>query len=80
MAERSLIERKLEISRQLISQLRAERAPLLAAYWEFAPEKDRWVFYLVPKSTDAERELVDVTSKIMIVPPYRSVFSCRMSS
>jgi hypothetical protein len=75
MAERSLVERKVEVSRQLINQLKAERAPLLAAYWELPPEKDRWIFYLVPKSTDAERELVKAASKIMIEPPYRSVFS-----
>jgi hypothetical protein len=75
MAERSLVERKLEVSRQLTGQLKADRAPLLAAYWEFTPEKDRWIFYLVPKSNEAERELVAAASKIMITPPYRSVFS-----
>jgi hypothetical protein len=75
MAERSLVERKLEVSRQLTDQLKAGRAPLLAAYWELAPEKDRWVFYLVPKSTDAERELVAAASRIMITAPYRFVFS-----
>lgn len=75
MAERSLVERKLEVSRQLIDQLKADRAPLLAAYWEFAPEKDRWIFYLVPKSPELERELVAAASKIMITSPYRSVFS-----
>jgi hypothetical protein len=75
MAERSLVEQKLEASRQLISQLRTDRAPLLAAYWELPPEKDRWIFYLVPKSTEVERELVRAVSKIMITPPYRFVFS-----
>jgi hypothetical protein len=75
MAERSLVAQKLEASRQLISQLKADRAPLLAAYWELAPERDRWIFYLVPKSTEAERELVEAASKVMITTPYRSVFS-----
>jgi hypothetical protein len=75
MAERSLVERKLELSRQLTSQLKAERAPLLAAYWELTPEREGWVFYLVPKSTEVERQLIDATSKIMITSPYRSVFS-----
>jgi hypothetical protein len=75
VAERSLVERKLEVSRQLVSQLNAERAPLLAAYWELVPEKDRWVFYLVPQSIDIQRELIEATSKIMIEQPYRSVFS-----
>jgi hypothetical protein len=75
MVERSLVERKLEVSRDLVSQLRADRAPLLAAYWELPPERDRWIFYLVPKSTEVEGKLVDAASKIMITSPYRSVFS-----
>ena len=75
MAEHSLVEWKLEASKALIDQLKAVGAPLLAGYWEFASEKDRWSFYLVPKSIQDERTLVDATSKIMITPPYRSVFS-----
>ena len=75
MAERSLVEHKLEVSRNLVEQLKADRAALLAAYWELPPEKDRWVFYLVPKSVDTEGKLVKATSKIMITSPYRSVFS-----
>jgi len=75
MAERSVVERKFEVSQELVSRLTAERTPLLAAYWELPPETDRWIFYLVPKSTTAERELVNATSRIMITSPYRSVFS-----
>jgi hypothetical protein len=75
MAERSLVEQKLEASRQLIDQLKADRAPLLAAYWELPPEQDRWIFYLVPESIEVERQLVELTSQIMITQPYRSVFS-----
>ena len=75
MAERSLVERKLESSRQLTSQLMADRAPLLAAYWELSSEREGWVFYLVPKSIELERQLIDATLKIMITAPYRSVFS-----
>jgi len=75
MAERSLVERKLEVSKQLTSLLKAEGAPLLAAYWEWTQEKDRWIFYLVPKSSEDERKLVESASKIMITQPYRSVFS-----
>lgn len=75
MAEHSLVERKLEVSQELVSQLRADRAPLLAAYWELPPEQDRWIFYLVPKSIELESTLVEEASKIMITPPYRSVFS-----
>jgi hypothetical protein len=75
MAERSLVERKLEISRQLTKRLNDDGAPLLAAYWEWVPEKDRWIFYLVPKGAAEERGLVDKTSSIMIEQPYRSAFS-----
>jgi hypothetical protein len=75
VAERSLVERKLDVSRRLVSALNAERAPLLAAYWEFDPDKDRWVFYVVPESINAQRELVEMASKIMIEQPYRLVFS-----
>jgi hypothetical protein len=75
MADRTLVERKLEVSKQLVSQLEADRAPLLAAYWEWGQEKDRWVFYLVPTSTKTESELVRAASTIMITRPYRTVFS-----
>ena len=75
MAERSLVERKLEVSKELIQGLKAISAPLLAAYWELASERDRWSFYLVPKSIPDERKLVDAVSRIMITAPYRSVFS-----
>ena len=75
MAERSLVERKLDASRQLVGQLMAERAPLLAAYWELSPEREGWVFYLVPESIELERQLIDAASGIMIMPPYRSIFS-----
>ena len=49
MAERSLVEQKLSLSRELIGLLKADEAPLLAAYWELPAEKDRWIFYLVPQ-------------------------------
>ena len=75
MAERSLVERKLEVSKGLIEQLKADRAPLLAGYWELPSEKDRWIFYLVPKSIETEGKLIEATSKIMITSPYRSAFS-----
>lgn len=75
MAERSLVERKLTVSRELVSQLIADRAPLLAAYWELSEEREGWVFYLVPKSIELQARLIDATSRIMIAAPYRSVFS-----
>jgi hypothetical protein len=75
MAERSLVERKLEVSRQLTDQLTSAGTPLLAAYWEWRHEKDRWIFYLVPKTTADERALVEKVSGIVVQQPYRSVFS-----
>jgi hypothetical protein len=75
MADRTLVERKLEVSRDLVRQLTSDGAPLLAAYWEWGQEKDRWIFYLVPKSAQHESELVRSASKIMITQPYRVVFS-----
>jgi hypothetical protein len=75
MVDRSLVERKFETSRTLVNKLVAAHAPLLAAYWEWAQEKERWVCYLVPNSRDDERALVDAASATMIEQPYRSVFS-----
>lgn len=75
MAERSLVERKLAVSRELAGQLQADRAPLLAAYWELSSEREGWVFYLVPRSIELQAQLIDATSRIMITAPYRKVFS-----
>jgi hypothetical protein len=75
MAERSLVERKRAVSEELISQLKADRAPLLAAYWELSLEREGWIFYLVPKSIELERQLIEAASKVMVAAPYRSVFS-----
>jgi hypothetical protein len=75
MADRTLVERKLEASKLLVKQLVSDRAPLLAGYWEWGQEKDRWVFFLVPTSTKTESELVRAASKIMVTQPFRTVFS-----
>ena len=75
MADQSLIDRKLEVSRQLIAELKQSRAPMLAAYWEWNEEKGRWVFYVVPETPRDERKLVEEASRILIQDPYRSVFS-----
>ena len=75
MADRSLVERKFETSKALADHLVAVKAPLLAAYWEWEPERDRWVCYLVPNSNNDERTLVNAASAIMLEQPYRSVFS-----
>lgn len=75
MADRALVEAKRKVSEQLVGQLTSDEAPLLAAYWEWSQDKDRWAFYLVPTSTKTESELVRAASKIMITQPYRTVFS-----
>jgi len=75
MVERSLVERKFELSKELIARLNAVSAPLLAAYWEVTSAKDWWSFYLVPNSIQDEGKLVEAVSQIMIASPYRSVFS-----
>jgi hypothetical protein len=61
MVDRSLVERKFETSKALVDRLVAVKAPLLAAYWEWEQERDRWSCYLVPNSNDDERTLVRAT-------------------
>jgi hypothetical protein len=75
MATESLIESKLEASKQLAKVLIERGAPLLAAYWEFRDEVDRWTLVLVPVSPNDEPRLIGLTSDLLIEPPYRSVFS-----
>ena len=75
MVDQSLSDRKLDASKQLVGTLLANNAPLLAAYWEWTDESGRWVFYLVPKSTYGESQMVDQASKILVQSPFRSIFS-----
>jgi hypothetical protein len=75
MAAESLTEAKLEASKQLARQLIERGAPLFAAYWEFREEVDRWTLVLVPASPNDERRLIGEATKLLIEPPYRSVFS-----
>jgi hypothetical protein len=75
MAAESLIQSKLEASKKLAKQLIEQGAPLLAAYWEFREEVDRWTLVLVPTSPDEERRLIKEATTRLVEPPYRSVFS-----
>jgi hypothetical protein len=75
MAAESLIESKLEASKQLARQLIERGAPLFAAYWEFREEVDRWTLVLVPTSPNDERRLIGEATGLLIESPYRSVFS-----
>jgi hypothetical protein len=75
MAAESLMESKLEASKQLAKQLVEQGAPLFAAYWEFSEEVDRWTLVLVPTSPDEERHLIKEATARLVESPYRSVFS-----
>ena len=75
MVEQSLIDQKINASRQLVEKLRQIRASLLAAYWEWSSDAGRWIFYLVPTNEANEKNLVDQASGVLVDPPYRSIFS-----
>jgi hypothetical protein len=75
MAAESLVESKLEYSKQLAGELIKRGAPLLAAYWEFREEVDRWTLMLVPTSPEQERRLIKEATALLVEPPYRSAFS-----
>ncbi len=75
MAAETLTESKLEASKQLANDLIRRGAPLLAAYWEFREEVDRWSLMLVPTSLDEQRRLVEQATDLLVQPPYRSAFS-----
>ena len=75
MAAESLMESKLEASKQLARVLIERDAPLFAAYWEFREEVDRWTLVLVPVSESEERRLIRQATELLIEPPFRSVFS-----
>src|SRR5580692_9213264 len=75
MAAESLTDSKLESSKQLARELIEQGAPLLAAYWEFREEVDRWTMVLVPTSPDEERRLIKEATTLLVEAPYRSVFS-----
>jgi hypothetical protein len=75
MAAESLVDSKLEASKRLAKALIEAGAPLLAAYWEFREEVDRWTLVLVPTSPQEERGLIDQATNYLVKDPYRRVFS-----
>jgi hypothetical protein len=75
MAAESLVDSKLEASKQLASALVQRGAPLLAAFWDFHEDVDRWTLVLVPTSPDEQRRLIKQVTDLLIEPPYRSIFS-----
>jgi hypothetical protein len=75
MAAESLVDSKFEASKQLVSALVQHGTPLLAAYWDFHEDIDRWTLVLVPTSPDEERRLIKQATDLLVEPPYRSIFS-----
>lgn len=75
MAIEALVDSRLEASTQLVEALLKRRAPLLAAYWEYREEVDRWTLNLVPDCPEHERSLLDEAVELMVQPPYRTAFS-----
>ncbi|MFH1344864.1 MAG: hypothetical protein ABIL01_27235 [Pseudomonadota bacterium] len=75
MAAESLVESKFRASTQLVRQLIEIGAPLLAAFWDFHEDVDRWSLVLVPRSPDQQPTLVSQATSLLVESPYRSVFS-----
>jgi hypothetical protein len=75
MAAEALVDSKFEASKQLASALVQRGAPLLAAFWDFHEDVDRWTLVLVPTSPDEQRRLIKQATDLLIELPYRSIFS-----
>jgi hypothetical protein len=75
MAAESLTDSKFEASKKLAKELMERGAPLLAAYWEFREEVDRWTLMLVPTSAEEERRLIKEATTLLVESRYRAVFS-----
>lgn len=80
MAAESVVGSKLDTSKELAAQLIRDGAPLLAAYWEFREELDRWRLVLIPTSPKDEKSLIKAATDLLVKPPFRSVFSISDSS
>ncbi len=75
MAAESLVEKKFEASRQISDALVRGGAPLLAAFWDFNEDIDRWTFFIVPTSPAEQLQLIKQATELLVQPPYRSIFS-----
>lgn len=75
MAPGAIAGLKLDASNQLAKRLIERGAPLLAAYWEFREELDRWTLVLVPDSPSDEMSLIKEATDLLVKPPFRSFFS-----
>jgi hypothetical protein len=75
MAADAIAGVKLDASHQLAKRLIERGAPLLAAYWEFREELDRWTLVLVPASSNDEILLIKEATDLLMESPFRSAFS-----
>jgi hypothetical protein len=75
MVAESLTDSKFETSKQVARELIEQGAPLLAAYWEFREELDRWTLFLVPTSSDEQGRLIKEATGRLVEMPYRTIFS-----
>ena len=75
MAAESLVESKFQTSKLLADALVSSGAPLLAAYWDFDENVDRWTLMLVPTSLSDQGRLIEQATDLLVKSPYRQVFS-----
>jgi hypothetical protein len=75
MAADALVDSKFEASKQLANSLVQRGAPLLAAFWDFHEDVDRWTLVLVPTSPEEQRRLIKQATDLLVEPPYRGIFS-----
>ena len=75
MVTETLGDRKVEGSERLAKELIRRGSPLLAAYWEFREEVDRWTLMLVPTAPEQERRLIKDATDLLVEKPYSAVFS-----
>ena len=75
MVTESVVESKVEASKQLAKRLIDAKAPLLAAYWDYREEVGRWTLVLVPVSPSDERVLIKDATDLLVEQPYRLVLS-----
>ena len=75
MVTEALGDRKVEASEGLVKELIRRGSPVLAAYWEFREEDERWTLMLVPTSPGEERRLIKEATALLVEAPYRSAFS-----
>lgn len=75
MADQSLVESKIQASKDLSRKLIEGGFPLVASYWDWRDERGGWVLFLVTRSFSDERKLIEGVSSLRTTEPYRSVFS-----